>query len=175
MNPQIHYRTTGPEIWEDTAGSVDVFVSGVGTGGTLTGAGRFLRERKPGVTIVAVEPSESAVLSGGPAGPHRQQGIGPGFIPAVLDRTLIDEVVQVSNEDAIVTTRDLAREEGILAGISSGSATWAALRLAQRPESEGKVIVAVLPDAGGRYLSNPVFADLPEPQVPAEIADLINS
>ena len=165
-NPEIHYATTGPEIWQDTAGRVDIFVSGVGTGGTLTGAGRFLREKKPAVRIVAVEPAESAVLSGGTPGPHKQQGIGGGFVPTVLDTGLYDEVVAVSNDDALATTRRLAREEGILAGISAGSITWAALQLAQRPENKGKLIVSIIPDFGERYLSNPVYADLPDPVVP---------
>jgi len=174
-NPAIHYRTTGPEVWEDSGGAVDVFVSGVGTGGTLTGAGRYLKERKPGLRVVAVEPAESPVLSGGAPGPHRQQGIGPGFVPGVLDRTLIDEVVQGRNEEALAMTRRLAREEGILTGISAGSATTAALRIAERPESAGKLIVAVLPDSGDRYLSNPVYAELPPPEIPAEIADLVGT
>lgn len=174
-NPAIHYRTTGPEIWADTAGDVEVLVSGVGTGGTLTGAGRYLREQKAEVRIVAVEPAESPVLSGGSPGPHRQQGIGPGFVPGVLDRSLIDEVIQVTNEEAISNARRLAREEGIFAGISSGSATTAALRMAARPENEGRLIVAVLPDAGDRYLSNPVYAEMPAPEVPPEIRDLIET
>ena len=162
-NPEIHYRTTGPEIWADTEGRVDVFVSGVGTGGTITGAGRYLRERKPEVRIVAVEPDESPVLSGGQGGPHKQQGMGAGFIPANLDTAVYDEVVRVTNEDAIETARRLAREEGIFAGISSGSITWAALQLAARPENEGRLIVSVVCDFGERYLSNPVYADVPEP------------
>jgi cysteine synthase A len=165
-NPAIHYRTTGPEVWEDTGGRVDVFVAGVGTGGTITGTGRFLRERKPEVRIVAVEPAESAVLSGGSAGPHRQQGIGAGFVPGVLDTGVYDEVIRVANEDAIATTRRLAREEGILAGISSGSTTWAALQLAGRAENEGKLIVVIVADLGERYLSNPVYAELPNPRIP---------
>jgi cysteine synthase A len=162
-NPAIHYRTTGPEIWEDSGGRVDVFVAGVGTGGTITGAGRYLRERKPEIRIVAVEPAESPVLSGGVPGPHKQQGIGPGFVPGNLDTSIYDEVIQVTNDDAIATTRRLAREEAILAGISSGSITWAALQVAARPESEGKLIVSVVCDFGERYLSNPVYADFPDP------------
>jgi cysteine synthase A len=162
-NPEIHYRTTGPEIWEDTEGRVDVFVSGVGTGGTITGAGRYLRERKPGVRVVAVEPDESPVLSGGQSGPHKQQGMGAGFIPSVLDTNIYDEVIRVTNEDAIDTARRLAREEAIFAGISSGSITWAALRLAARPENEGRLIVSVVCDFGERYLSNPVYADVAAP------------
>lgn len=162
-NPQIHYRTTGPEIWEDTQGKVDIFVSGVGTGGTITGAGRYLRERKPDIRIVAVEPNESPVLSGGTHTPHKQQGIGTGFIPAVLDTKVFDEVIRVSNEDAFATTRRLVREEAIFAGISSGSITWAALQIAQRPENEGKLIVSIICDFGERYLSNPVFAEAEAP------------
>ena len=159
-NPRIHYRTTGPEIWEDTKGKVDVFVSGVGTGGTITGAGRYLREKKPGIRIVAVEPNESPVLSGGTHTPHKQQGIGTGFIPDVLDTKVYDEVIRVSNEDAFATARRLVREESIFAGISSGSITWAALQLAQRPENEGKLIVSIIADFGERYLSNPVYGEL---------------
>jgi cysteine synthase A len=162
-NPAIHYRTTGPEIWEDTGGRVDIFVSGVGTGGTLTGAGRFLKERKPGLRVVAVEPAESAVLSGGQPSPHKQQGIGAGFVPGNLDRALIDEVMTVTNDDAIATARRLAREEAIFAGISSGSITWCALQVAKRPENAGKLIVSIICDFGERYLSNPVYAEQPDP------------
>lgn len=162
-NPQIHYRTTGPEIWEDTQGKVDIFVSGVGTGGTITGAGRYLRERKPEIRIVAVEPNESPVLSGGTHTPHKQQGIGTGFIPDVLDTEVFDEVIRVSNEDAFATARRLVREEAIFAGISSGSITWAALQIAQRPENEGKLIVSIVCDFGERYLSNPVYAEAEAP------------
>jgi cysteine synthase len=167
-NPSIHYRTTGPEIWEATDGAVDVFVSGVGTGGTLTGAGRYLRERNAAIRIVAVEPAESPVLSGGPAAPHKQQGIGAGFVPEVLETNLYDEVVQVTNEDAIATARRLVSEEAIFAGISGGSITWAALQVAARPENRGKRIVSIIPDFGERYLSHPVYAELaveplPEP------------
>jgi cysteine synthase A len=164
-NPAIHYQTTGPEIWTDTGGKVDVFVSGVGTGGTITGAGRYLRERKPAIRIVAVEPAESPVLSGGQPSPHRQQGIGAGFVPAILDTKIYDEVIRVTNEDAIATARRLAREEAIFAGISSGSITWAALQVAKRPESAGKLIVSVVCDFGERYLSNPVFTELPDPDM----------
>src|SRR5215207_849298 len=171
-NPAIHYRTTGPEIWTDTNGAVDVFVSGIGTGGTITGAGRYLRERKPGIRIVAVEPNESAVLSGGQPSPHKQQGIGAGFIPAILDTKIYDEVIRVTNEDAIATARRLAREEAIFAGISSGSITWAALQLAARPENEGKLIVSVVCDFGERYLSNPVYADQPAPDA-AELEGIL--
>jgi cysteine synthase A len=167
-NPAIHYRTTGPEIWEDTGGRVDIFVAGVGTGGTLTGAGRFLKERKPGLRVVAVEPAESAVLSGGQPSPHKQQGIGTGFIPGNVDLSLIDEVLTVTNDEAIATARRLAREEAIFAGISSGSITWCALQVAKRPENEGKLIVSIVCDFGERYLSNPVYAEQPEP----DFADL---
>jgi cysteine synthase len=162
-NPAIHYRTTGPEIWTDTAGQVEIFVAGVGTGGTITGAGRYLREKKPNVVIVAVEPNESPVLSGGEPAPHKQQGIGAGFVPSILDRKIYNEVIRVTNDDAIATTRRLAREEAIFAGVSSGSITWAALQLAKRPENRGKLIVSVVCDFGERYLSNPVYTDLPDP------------
>lgn len=162
-NPRIHYRTTGPEIWEDTQGRVDVFVSGIGTGGTITGAGRYLKERNPEIRVVAVEPAESPVLSGGEPAPHKQAGIGAGFIPGLLDRSVYDEIVQVTNDDAIATTRRLAREEAIFAGISSGSITWAALQVAARPEMEGKLIVSIICDFGERYLSNPVYAEIPDP------------
>src|SRR5690242_3727762 len=162
-NPAIHYRTTGPEIWEDTKGAVDVFVSGVGTGGTITGAGHFLREKKPGIKIVAVEPAESPVLSGGQHSPHRQQGIGAGFVPSILDTKVYDEIIRVTSDDAIATARRMAREEGIFAGISSGSITWAALQVAKRPESAGKLIVSIVCDFGERYLSNPVYTELPDP------------
>jgi cysteine synthase A len=162
-NPAIHYKTTGPEIWNDTAGQVDVFVSGVGTGGTITGAGRYLREKKPNIHIVAVEPNESPVLSGGTPSPHKQQGIGAGFVPSILDTKIYDEVVRVTNEQAIETTRRLAREEAIFAGISSGSITFAALELAARPENEGKLIVSIVCDFGERYLSHPVYTELQEP------------
>ena len=163
-NPQVHRRTTAKEILKQMGTKkIDAFVAGVGTGGTITGAGRFLRERKPGIHIVAVEPAESPVLSGGQPSPHRQQGIGAGFIPALLDTKIYDEVVRVSNDDAIATARRLAREEAIFAGISSGSITWAALQVAARSENAGKLIVSIVCDFGERYLSNPVFTELPDP------------
>jgi cysteine synthase A len=171
-NPAIHYRTTGPEIWEDSAGAIDIFVSGVGTGGTITGAGRYLRERNPSLRIVAVEPAESPVLSGGQPSPHRQQGIGAGFVPSILDTKIYDEVVRVTNEDAIATARRMAREEGIFAGISSGSITWAALQVAKRPENAGKLIVSIVCDFGERYLSNTVYTELPDPDV-SDIEDAL--
>jgi cysteine synthase A len=157
-NPAIHRATTGPEIWEATDGRVDVFVAGVGTGGTITGAGEALKERDPAVRVVAVEPRASAVLSGHRPGPHKIQGIGAGFVPAVLNRELLDEVIAVDDEDAIATARLLARREGVLAGISGGAAAWAAMEIAKRPDSKGKRIVTVLPDSGERYVSTPFFA-----------------
>ncbi len=156
-NARAHYETTGPEIWADTDAAVDVFVAGVGTGGTLTGVGRYLKEKDPRVRIVAVEPAESPILSGGQAGPHGIQGIGANFIPTVLDRTLVDEVLPVTSEDAKRTARELARKEGILVGISSGAAAWAARELAGRPEYAGKTIVALFPDTGERYLSTGIY------------------
>lgn len=156
-NPAAHYASTGPEIYEDTDGAVDIFVAGVGTGGTLTGAGRYLKEKKPSVRIVAVEPASSAVLSGGRAGTHGLQGIGAGFVPEVLDCELIDEIIPVSDEDAYEAGRLLARREGLLSGISSGAALWAALLVARRAESAGKTVVVLLPDTGTRYLSTPMF------------------
>ena len=173
-NPAIHYRTTGPEIWTDTDGQVDIFVAGVGTGGTITGAGRYLRERKPEISIIAMEPAESPVLSGGQPSPHRQQGIGAGFVPGNLDTKIYDEVIRVSNDDAIATTRRLAREEAIFAGISSGSITWAALQVASRPENAGKLIVSIICDLGERYLSNAVYTEQPDPDY-ADLEDLIQS
>jgi cysteine synthase A len=159
-NPEIHRLTTAEEIWADTGGEVDAFVAGVGTGGTLTGVGELLRERRPGVLIVAVEPSDSAVLSGGRPGAHRIQGIGAGFVPQVLDLSLVDEIAQVTNEDAVLFARRLAREEGILCGISCGAAAAVAVRVARRPENAGKTIVVVLPDSGERYLSSVLFEGL---------------
>ena len=159
VNPAAHSSTTGPEIWADTDGRVDIFVSGVGTGGTVTGVGGYLKEKKPSVKVVAVEPADSPVLSGGDAGPHKIQGIGAGFVPAVLDTKIYDEIITVKNEEAFATGRRIARSEGILAGISSGAAVWAAIQLAKRPENEGKTIVVLLPDTGDRYLSTPLFED----------------
>lgn len=158
-NPEVHERTTGPEIWEDTEGRVDIFVAGVGTGGTITGAGRYLKSRKPSVKVVAVEPEGSPVLSGGQPGPHKLQGIGAGFVPAVLDTEVYDEVIRVGNEEAFAAGRAVARTEGILVGITSGAALHAAAGLAKRPENAGKVIVVILPDSGDRYLSTPMFTE----------------
>ena len=158
-NPEAHFRTTGPEIWNDTDGRVDIFVAGVGTGGTVTGVGRYLKSRNPGVKVVAVEPSASPVLTEGTAGPHKIQGIGAGFVPETLDTSIYDEVITVTNEDAFATGKELARTEGVLAGISSGAALWAATQLAKRLENAGKTIVVLLPDTGDRYLSTPLFAD----------------
>lgn len=158
-NPEAHYTTTGPEIWEDTDGTVDAFVAGVGTGGTITGIGRYLREKNPAVRIVAVEPKTSAVLSTGVAGKHGIQGIGAGFVPAVLDTGVYDEIIPVADEDAFAAGRLVGKNEGVLVGISSGAAVWAALQLAQRPEMAGKTIVILLPDTGDRYLSGPMFAE----------------
>ena len=158
-NPKAHFETTGPEIWEDTDGGVDVFVAGVGTGGTVTGVGRYLKSKNPAVRVVAVEPKSSAVLSTGVAGPHKIQGIGAGFVPAVLDTGVYDEIIPVENDDAFATGRELGKSEGVLVGISSGAALWAALELAGRPENAGKTIVVLLPDTGDRDLSTPLFAD----------------
>lgn len=158
-NPAIHKATTGPEVWNDTDGAVDIFVAGVGTGGTLTGVGEFLKEKKPEVKIVAVEPAGSPVLSEGHAGSHKIQGIGAGFVPAVLNTKVYDEIITVENEDAFVTGKLLAKQEGVLVGISSGAALWAAIQLAKRPENKGKTIVALLPDTGDRYYSTPLFTE----------------
>ena len=158
-NPEIHRKTTAEEIWADTDGNVDIFIAGVGTGGTITGVGEVLKQRKPLVKIIAVEPVDSPVLSGGSAGPHKIQGIGAGFVPEVLNTGIIDEIIQVSNEDAGIMTRKIIREEGILAGISSGAAMWAAIEVAKRKESDNKNIVVVLPDTGERYLSTWLFQE----------------
>jgi len=158
-NPKAHKETTGPEIWEDTDGEVDIFVAGVGTGGTVTGVGEYLKEQKASVKVVAVEPADSPVLSKGTAGAHKIQGIGAGFVPEVLNTGVYDEVIPVTNDDAFATGKLLGKNEGVLVGISSGAALWAAIELAKRPENKGKTIVALLPDTGDRYLSTPLFAD----------------
>ncbi|MBP5648645.1 MAG: cysteine synthase A [Clostridia bacterium] len=158
-NPKTHFETTGPEIYEDTDGEVDIFVAGVGTGGTVTGVGKYLKSKKAGIKVVAVEPAASPVLSQGVAGPHKIQGIGAGFVPDVLDTKVYDEVIPVSNEDAFATGKEIGRNEGVLVGISSGAALYAAIQLAKREENFGKTIVALLPDTGDRYLSTPLFAD----------------
>ena len=158
-NPAAHEKTTGPEIWADTEGKVDIFVAGVGTGGTVSGVGRYLKSRNSAVRVAAVEPESSAVLSTGVAGAHKIQGIGAGFVPQVLDTRIYDEIIPVTNEDAFALGREIGRAEGVLVGISSGAAVWAALQIAQRPESAGKTIVVLLPDTGDRYLSTPLFAE----------------
>ena len=158
-NPAVHKATTGPEIWEDTDGKVDIFVAGVGTGGTITGVGEYLKSQNPGVKVVAVEPATSPVLSKGTAGSHKIQGIGAGFVPDVLDTKVYDEIIPVENEDAFTTGRLIGRKEGVLVGISAGAAVWAAIQLAKRPENKGKNIVVLLPDTGDRYLSTPLFND----------------
>lgn len=158
-NPRAHFETTGPEIWEDTDGAVDYFVAGVGTGGTITGTGRYLKSRNARIQVVAVEPSDSPVLSGGKGGAHKLQGIGAGFIPEILDTTVYDEVIPVTSEDAFETGRLLGRKEGVLVGISSGAALWAAIEVAKRPENEGKTVVVLLPDTGDRYLSTEMYAE----------------
>ena len=158
-NPKAHFETTGPEIFADTDGDVDIFVAGVGTGGTVTGVGQYLKSKKPEVKVVAVEPKSSAVLSTGVAGSHKIQGIGAGFVPDVLDTKIYDEIIPVENDDAFTTGKEIGKSEGVLVGISSGAAVWAAIELAKRPENEGKTIVVLLPDTGDRYLSTPLFAD----------------
>jgi cysteine synthase A len=169
-NPEVHRRTTAEEIWRDTDGKVDVFVAGVGTGGTVTGVGQILKERKPGVTIITVEPDTSTVLSGGAAGPHKLQGFAAGFVPSILDTKVYSEVIKASYDNSIATARRLAREEGILCGISSGANVWAALQVAARPEFKGKTIVVIVADTGERYLSHPLFAEIDTPVIEQTLA-----
>jgi len=159
-NPEVHRRTTAEEIWRDTDGAADILISGIGTGGTITGVGEVIKPRKPGFKCIAVEPDASAVLSGGPKGPHAIQGLGAGFVPEVLNRTIYDEIIRVTNDDAINTARRMAKEEGLLVGISSGAAVWAALEVGRRPDHASKLIVAVLPSYGERYLTSPLYAGL---------------